>query len=83
MKKKEVQTDKDVEMIQCNFCNNWHHSSCANFTIDQVRQYSKPGIMWQCEFKGFSAYIDDLFKSDSDKIIVQHVISLKSLMETY
>lgn len=65
-KRKEVQTGEDVEMIQCDFCNNWYHSSCVNLTVHQVRQYSKPGVMWLCEFKGCSAYIDELFESDPD-----------------
>lgn len=65
-KREELQADEDVKMIQCDFCSNWYHSFCANLTADQVQRYSKPGVMWLCEFKGCSAHLDDLFKSDSD-----------------
>ena len=33
IKKEEVQTDGDVQMFQCDFCNNRYQSSCANLTV--------------------------------------------------
>ena len=64
MKKDEVPADEDTQMIQCDLCNCWYHCSCVKVTSSQLKEFSKPNVIWTCEFKGCSAFYNDIFDSD-------------------
>ena len=56
MKKDEVPVNEETRMIQCDLCNCWYHCSCIKVTNDQLKEFSKPNVVWTCEFKGCSAF---------------------------
>jgi len=66
MIKKEAPIDEDTEMIQCDICNSWYHHSCVNLSIEQVKELSRPDVMWLCTFKEYSDVYGDILESDCD-----------------
>ena len=50
--KKQVPKGEDIEMIQCDFCNNWYHHSCVNLSNEELQALFKPNVTWMCTLKG-------------------------------
>ena len=64
MEEGDVPPEACKKMIQCDFCNHWYHCSCVDVSCDQWKKYSKPNIVWTCDFNGCRTFYDNIFDSD-------------------